>query len=910
MSQDPRTRQQSTSHILKTGKRGNPFVKDTHDLFSTLVASLQLTTNTRFFRSYPNSFTTDDAAANLSSLRFSQSNRSTDPNDPSRIVTTTTTTTFSMNRDIAKGICQHFMDARLIENAADPLNPIFKERGIYQITPKGLHVLERFITKNGIHADHLVRVFTTQPICMKLLHLERRPTDDEIHITPNVINVVFKRFSGGRNPNYVCDPNETNRNPTTVRPFTENPRLTPNYDRSLGVELQDVREKASSGTTLLVKHVFSSTSAIDWLVDFSTCCGREEAAELLAHFVRYGLITLHIDRSKGADKVAQVLIRAPSTEQTIPGVFLEGQFKYGAKVTYRITDEGRRLSGVDRSQQQQPRISEDDPHSANDQGVSIPGQQDSLNDGRQVLRDILHADSNDGAAWVRDATSSSARLKAILGEPALRSLFRDFLRSHICEENLHYWIDVQEFRRRFATSSTAVGVGSLTTPSNHLQPNSSSSSANPKKKIPSSATTAMEQHQEKLVSTALLIFNTYLAPGSPSELNIDHNLRADVISYMSKAVDEAQGTPNSPDPSEGSVPALRATQVQALLRHYERIADHIYRLMATDQVPKFVRTERFLEILSAQQLDESRDSEGTTMTSGYGSDIAATASASASAIITKSKMIGGGLITPSTSSTSTIPTGATSINTVLNNDQLILSGLTTTSPQLPLNPVRKSSPAIKHTSSYKKLSTKHSSSHPINNNNLGISTSSSSSSDPHYSKHPSPPPHPHSHAPISTDPITSSSTSSSLSTTTAPNPIRSHHHSSHIGTENNRTHNHTLNTSSGFNSSSSPTSSSSIHHHHLTTSPKSPSSNHSKNLINLLPSSTTPVTNQVTDHPPPSADPSSSSSSSSIAGNAGNGNNGPGNLFAGLTGNLVAKISDIKLNHHLSSSSSPPPPPS
>ncbi|WAQ86005.1 hypothetical protein PtA15_6A635 [Puccinia triticina] len=641
MAADPRTRQQSTSHILKTGKRGNPFVKDTHDLFSTLVASLQLSTNTRFFRSYPNSFTTDDAAANLSSLRFSQSNRSTDPNDPSRIVTTTTTTTFSMNRDIAKGICQHFMDARLIENAADPLNPTFKERGIYQITPKGLHVLERFITKNGIHADHLVRVFTTQPICMKLLHLERRPTDDEIHITPNVINVVFKRFSGGRSPNYVSDPAELHRN-TALRPFSENPRLTPNYDRSLGVELQDVRERAASGTTLLVKHVFSSTVAIDWLVDFSTCCGREEAAELLAHFVRYGLITLHIDRSKGADKVAHALVRAPASEPTIPGVSLEGQFKYGAKVTYRITDEGRRLSGLDGSTERAhykigvaatTRTSEDDlqsvshhHHQTNSSQhhhqqhqqhhhhhptadptslgpLADQGQQQ--NEGRQVLRDILHADSSDGSAWVRDATSSSARLKAILGEPALRSLFRDFLRSHICEENLHYWIDVQEFRRRFATSSTAVGVGSA--------PHSSSSS---KKKAPSSAASAMEQHQEKLVATALLIFNSYLAPGSPSELNIDHNLRADVISYMSRAVDEAKGTPNSPETNEGSVPALRATQVQALLRHYERIADHIYRLMATDQVPKFVRTERFLEILSAQQLDESRDGSATTLTSG------------------------------------------------------------------------------------------------------------------------------------------------------------------------------------------------------------------------------------------------------------------------------------------------------
>ncbi|CAH7688732.1 regulator of G protein signaling domain-domain-containing protein [Phakopsora pachyrhizi] len=626
---DPRPRQQSTSHILKTGKRGNPFVKDTHDLFSTLVASLQLGTNTRFFRSYPNSFTTDDAAANLASLRFSQSNRSTDPSDPSRIVTTTTTTTFSMNRDIAKGICQHFMDARLIENAADPLNPTFKERGIYQITPKGLHVLERFITKNGIHADHLVRVFTTQPICMKLLHLERRPSDDEIHITPNVINVIFKRFSGGRNPNYVVDPLELQRS-NNPKGFLESARIGPSFDRSLGVELQDVRERSTTGATFLIKHVFSSTSAIDWLVDFSTCCAREEAAEILAHFVRYSLITLHV--------------RAPPGE--IKGIAnLEGDYRYGSKITYRITDEGRRLSGLEAGVERklnedgknldqsvtislnQPILSPHHPLSATssssntttDQralggGTSLASTVESQILGRQVLRDILHLDSSDSSGWIKDATSSTARLKAILEEPALRSLFRDFLRSHICEENLHYWIDVQEFRRRFATSSSAVGA----VPSSQ---HGSSNNFKPKKllnlqgqhqhqqqqQLGTSASSAMEQHQEKLVTTALLIFNTYLAPGSPSELNIDHNLRADVISYMSKAVDEAKNittttihpTSAYPTNTNETVPPLRATQVQALLRHYERIADHIYRLMATDQVPKFIRTEKFLEILSA-----------------------------------------------------------------------------------------------------------------------------------------------------------------------------------------------------------------------------------------------------------------------------------------------------------------------
>lgn len=110
------------------------------------------------FRTYPNTFTTDDACANLASLRFSQSNRHPDPNDPSRIVTTTTTTTFSMGRDIAKGICQHFLDARLVENAVDRDATIFKDRGIYSLTPKGLHVLQLFVTKNGIGSEALQAV--------------------------------------------------------------------------------------------------------------------------------------------------------------------------------------------------------------------------------------------------------------------------------------------------------------------------------------------------------------------------------------------------------------------------------------------------------------------------------------------------------------------------------------------------------------------------------------------------------------------------------------------------------------------------------------------------------------------------------------------------------------------------------
>lgn len=70
--------QATSSHMMKTTKRGRPFLKvrcttrpsvrathpaifilqDTLDLFATLVVSLELNTNRQYFRSFPNSFTT------------------------------------------------------------------------------------------------------------------------------------------------------------------------------------------------------------------------------------------------------------------------------------------------------------------------------------------------------------------------------------------------------------------------------------------------------------------------------------------------------------------------------------------------------------------------------------------------------------------------------------------------------------------------------------------------------------------------------------------------------------------------------------------------------------------------------------------------------------------------------------
>lgn len=619
------------------------------------------------------------------------------------------------------------MDARLIESAIDPANPVFKDRGIYAITPKGLHILERFITRNGIAADHLVKVFTSQPICMRLLHLERRLHDDDIIVTKPVLEGVFRRFVGHKHPNYIVDPAEATRalQQGSLRIFVETvAKPVTGFDRANGVEMQDIVERIpgkSSTSLAIIKHVFSSAGAIDWLCDFSTCCCRDEAAEILAHFVRFKFITLAVDRSRGDG----LPIQGPAKGQ------VEAEFRWGPKVTYRITDEGRRLAawnslnanGKAEFNGSKTKLSTDSgdaesrgsnggmyssgsPHGSTQTlnnastggnasttiggewtvagGVGVGNALDAVFN-KMSFKDVFDLDllSSDYSKWAGGEGgqhSSTTRLRAILEDIRLRAYFRDFLKNNYCEENLGFWLDVQDFRRRFATTSSASsstlpgssnsddkkGSNSATSSSPHTAGHHQSNPSTAKKPLlrgiaslggfgssnnsnnNSAASTAMESHQHDINIAAVNIYRTYLAPQSPSELNIDHNLRADVVNFIQKCAEEA-GIPatalaapmttllpgagsaanllpptsipspsTSPDlnsatdtPSLAATAAaaaaaekqiilpLRATQVQTLLRYYEKIQDHIFRLLATDQVPRFIRTPEFMQLLKA-----------------------------------------------------------------------------------------------------------------------------------------------------------------------------------------------------------------------------------------------------------------------------------------------------------------------
>ncbi|KAF9498384.1 hypothetical protein BDN71DRAFT_373204 [Pleurotus eryngii] len=577
LQQQQQQQQSTSSHMMKTTKRGRPFLKDTLDLFATLIVSLQLTTHKQFFRTFANSFTTDEAAQNLASLKFSQSNRGPDPREPSRVITTTTTTTFSMTRDMAKAMSQHFMDARLIENAADPSSNLFKERGVYTLTPKGLHVLERFISAHGINADHLQQVFGTQPICIYLLHLDRRSVDDEIIVSQSVITLLFRRFVG-RQPNYATQSN------APVDPFVRY------HERSKGIALHDNIEKAQpllGKPQMSQKYCFAAVAALEWLCDFTSVVGREEAAEMAAQFVRFGLIALVSDKRKNNDSAIIFTVRGSSPGGNSP-ISQQGEFRCTAKAIYKITDEGRRLAHWDGlGNPDSPNASASNlslterssvDHAKSDDGAADHSIATNGSEARIHRRISLAEKMNatyDGGDKRPAKESNTDRLRYVLEEPALRSLFREFLRGNFCEENLSFWLDVEDFKRKFHITSSAQAV---TLPTRTQTPGQA----------------AMEKHHEVLINNAFSIYNTYLAPSSQCELNIDHGLRNELAKYLEEVVTSLTGKAFHGRIEKEQATGFNATQLQTMIKLYERIQTHVFRLMATDSVPKFIKTPRFL----------------------------------------------------------------------------------------------------------------------------------------------------------------------------------------------------------------------------------------------------------------------------------------------------------------------------
>ncbi|RYP13265.1 hypothetical protein DL765_006939 [Monosporascus sp. GIB2] len=426
---------------------------------------------------------------------FTKSNRMPDPKDPSRIVTTTTTTTFSMAKDMARSICQRFLDARFIESADGKLQPTYTMKGsVWQLTAKGLTVLDRFCSRNGIQQRQigdLIALGTCQ-LCI----LERDPMTDKLVMDRGTLEVVFRRLLGVNGLNIK----------STVS-AADSESLSEYRDGLTGVKIAS--ERKIGGKTY--KDTFTGKAVSDWLMDCCTTVERRETYEMASLFVEYGMMeAVQQDRTYMASSPSAAL------------------FQPTKNAIYQLTAAGKDIlnGGGTRG-----RTSESEGLSASRPGVGVP----------------------------RD--SNTQRLDKILSDAALRLLFRENLRETHCEENLSFYLDVDEFVRSCRSAIRSA----------QKNPNA----------------TSMDGIKE-IMAQAYGIYNAFLAPGSPCELNIDHQLRNNLATRMTKAVGQ----------DVAMIDTLH--EVTAL---FEDAQNAVFKLMASDSVPKFLRNAKYESTLKHYDFD-------------------------------------------------------------------------------------------------------------------------------------------------------------------------------------------------------------------------------------------------------------------------------------------------------------------
>ncbi|PGH17834.1 hypothetical protein AJ80_04657 [Polytolypa hystricis UAMH7299] len=479
---------QTSSRLLRMTSDDRPFTKDFKDLFSTLMVSLKLETHRVRFTKFDHTFSSEEAISNLGSLKFSQSNRMPDPKDPSRIVTTTTTTTFSMAKEMARSVCQRFVDARFIEPVDGRSAAQFPLKGaLFQLTPKGIHILQRFCQRNGITARHIMDILDSPRNTMQLVILERDMGSDQLSFDRGTMEVIFRRFAGQEGPN--------------IKPSvssSDSDSLSDYINGIVGVKMAKERKVGDK----TYQNTFTGKAAVDWLMDCCTTIDRREPFRMCEMFVKYGLI--------------YALTEDKSFMQQNPTATTFQPTKYAV---YGVTERGQRVCGW-------------------------------------IARDKPVISSNfDGRSAPRD--SNNARLNAILQDPALRLLFREFLRYSLCEENLSFYLDVSEFTENYHRSEAAGSFAKI------------------------------DSVRETLAS-AYGLYNAFLAPGSPCELNIEHALRNSLASRMTRAVGD----------DESMLKSL--TEVVNL---FETARHSVFKLMSSDSVPKFMRDPKYAVVLQEHDFD-------------------------------------------------------------------------------------------------------------------------------------------------------------------------------------------------------------------------------------------------------------------------------------------------------------------
>lgn len=291
--------QSNEQWTMRVNRDGLPVCRDLHGLFTTVIISL--CDRWPDWR-YPLAFVLPAVVQRMQSLQFVQIVRDSANGMYNMLSLSQTMTSFTMDSATATRISQAFIDACLLERV------LGQEDEVYAPSPKGLHLIDRFVTRHGIATRSVSNLLNIHTLCDKLLFMERDDQDDVL-LSDAVVRIVFNRLVG--------------RSPRRAE------------SSSMGLAMETSLAYDSQGHTYETAR-FSSYDALWWLVNYTTLASVDEAIVLAAHMVRLGWLEpeTHMPHAHSS-RVAVVRV---DDEMRAEGASTEGAFVEGE--TYHITELG------------------------------------------------------------------------------------------------------------------------------------------------------------------------------------------------------------------------------------------------------------------------------------------------------------------------------------------------------------------------------------------------------------------------------------------------------------------------------------------------------------------------------------------------------------------------------------------
>ncbi|KAI7853369.1 hypothetical protein BDC45DRAFT_606594 [Circinella umbellata] len=637
----PNSQLSTYTSMMRVTSTGRPYVKDLFDLFSALLIQMPLTEHRSFFRTYPGTFTTEEAVKSLADLKFTHVVRIPDPADPTRQIATRTTTTFSMSPTMAKALGTHILNGRLAEDALNPQNRTMKDKGIWRPTPKAKYMIQQFSKRAHVSVSHMQESMSRID-SFKIFTFDRLNKDDQLEFNRNNMSNGFR----------------------TMMAWLPTEKLL--ADDVGGVKERDLAD---------FRFTFYGYQCFEWISEYTTAVTPQESEAIAAEFVLYGWIEQIIDKADRENFTrGESAVQFKMTKSTLYYVTLRGQKvlgweqvndkassvesssdqSYGDKTELvkkqkahanRLlpTDEHVVIMGIPEAtvnEHKEPQSiskgtggkeiiietegkkkydfgfseKQSDKSSSSDDQSSVKSSEEGLDEMTQKLLKLRVGGGGDKVLSSKEAddkvsrhsliSSSSSkdsgldvgdevvqggehvpicsnnlpqdsqwmRLQQILEDRLQRMYFRDFMKANYCEENINFWVAFHTLRKK-----------------NH-------------------ASVSLKE----LLSDSYKIYDTYLGPNAPSEVNIDHGLRQEIIKLVTATFSVTASATRDLPFSSGTIQVV--TDQKSVVLHgpnidilndliglYDRVNDHICRIMAQDSVPRFVRTEEYRSMIANQE---------------------------------------------------------------------------------------------------------------------------------------------------------------------------------------------------------------------------------------------------------------------------------------------------------------------